>query len=86
MGVLQEGIRAVEIRGDCLPSLLRDTIYGSIEHLLWNYLTERKPLDVESCAGDLTELVFRGVSKRFESPMDKEARALVKGLNELLAS
>lgn len=86
MGVLQEGVSAGEIRQDCPPSLVRDTIYGSLEHLLWNYLTERKPLDVESCAQDLTELVFRGAGKRSDSPMDAEAMALVKKLNQLLAS
>jgi len=60
--VLQEGARTGELRPEVPPQVVRDVIYGGIEHLAWNSVIGRRPLDVERAADALTDLVLHGVA------------------------
>ncbi len=60
--VLREGISTGELRDEPPPTLLRDMIYGGIEHHSWNYLCGRGGLDVEAVAEQIIELVWNGAS------------------------
>jgi len=61
--VLREGVAAGELRSELPPALLRDMIYGGIEHHAWNYLCGRGGLDVERVADQIVELVWNGAAK-----------------------
>lgn len=57
----REGIRNGEIRADVPVGLLRDLIFGGIDHLISGYLFNQRPLDIESSAAQLVALVFDGI-------------------------
>ncbi len=82
--VIKDGIEFGEIREDCSPTLVRNTVYGNLEHVLWNLLTERKPINVERISEQLTELIFRGISTGVEDPEQGDVTSLIKKLNRLL--
>jgi hypothetical protein len=58
---LQEGIDSGELRPDLPPLLLRDIVYGGIEHHTWNYVCGRGTLHAEKLADAMTSLVFDGL-------------------------
>jgi AcrR family transcriptional regulator len=62
--VLKEGVEAGEFRGDVPLPLLRDMVYGGIEHHAWNFICGRGDLDVDRIAGQITLIVCDGVATR----------------------
>jgi AcrR family transcriptional regulator len=62
IGVMEEGIAAGEFRDDVPVSLLRDLVYGGIEHHAWNYLCGRGSLDVDETADRLVALLCEGIA------------------------
>ena len=64
MDVVQEGVRTRAFRSDIPPALLRDLIYGGIEHHAWNHLSGRGRLDPEDVADRITALVVEGLARR----------------------
>jgi len=62
--VLKEGVEAGEFRGDVPLPLLRDMVYGGIEHHAWNFICGRGDLDVDRIAGQITLIVCDGVAAR----------------------
>lgn len=59
--LVEQGIAAGEVRGDINPRLVRDLLFGAIEHLTWSYVTTRRPLDIPALADQLTAIVMTGV-------------------------
>lgn len=59
--VLREGMQGGEIRDDLPVNLLRDMIYGGIEHHAWPYLCGRGRLDIDKIAAQITDLLWQGV-------------------------
>jgi AcrR family transcriptional regulator len=59
--ILEEARLAGELRADVRPALVRDVIFGGIEHVAWKALAGRGTLDASAVAEELTELVLRGV-------------------------
>jgi AcrR family transcriptional regulator len=59
--VIEEAVAAGELRGELPPAMVRDVIYGSIEHIAWNAVNGRGALDVERSADALSELILRGI-------------------------
>ncbi len=82
--VVKEGVELGEIKPGVSPALVRNTVYGNIEHVLWDVMTERKPVDVEAVSEELTELVFRGISADGARLEKREVASLVRKLNNLL--
>lgn len=62
--VINDGITAGEFRRDVSASLMRDLVYGAMEHLTWNYVCGRGALDIDAIAAQLTAMVCDGI----ESP------------------
>lgn len=60
--VLQEGVDAGAFRADLPLPLLRDLIYGGIEHATWNYVCGRGELDIDTTADQITALVCEGLA------------------------
>jgi AcrR family transcriptional regulator len=58
MKVLSIAQRAGEIRQDMPLPLLRDMVYGSMEHVLWDYMVNRSKPDIETTARQLTEMLW----------------------------
>ncbi|MDR3419312.1 MAG: TetR/AcrR family transcriptional regulator [Nevskia sp.] len=60
--VIEEGVAAGEFRGDIPPVLLRDLVYGGIEHHTWNYICGRGGLDIDRIADQITAVVCEGIT------------------------
>jgi AcrR family transcriptional regulator len=58
MKVLAAAQRAGEIRQDMPLPLLRDMVYGSMEHVLWDYMVNRNKPDIETTASQLTNMLW----------------------------
>jgi len=73
MEIVKTGMARGEIRADISPALLRDMIFGGIEHRVTGYLLGRSDLDVDLVAGQLSEMLFAGIEVRHELPSDLDA-------------
>lgn len=60
--VLEDGMRSGEFRSDLDTSLLRDLIYGGMEHYCWRYLSGQGELDIDSAADAITAVFCGGIA------------------------
>lgn len=60
-GVIEDGIKAREFRAGLPVVLIRDMIYGGIEHHAWNYLQGRGKLDVEAATKGVMMVLDNGL-------------------------
>jgi AcrR family transcriptional regulator len=61
VGILEDARRAGELRSEIKLALVRDVIFGGIEHLAWRSLVGRGTIDVERQADELTQLIWQGL-------------------------
>lgn len=62
--IIREGIDAGELRGDISLGLVRDMIYGCVEHRTWAYLRGEGDFHPDRTADAIVELVLSGLLKR----------------------
>jgi len=70
IGILEQARSDGELRADIQPTLVRDVIFGGIEHLAFRALAGRGTLDVERQADELTQLIWNGLLPRDEQPTE----------------
>ena len=58
--VIDRGMAAGELRADLVPTLLRDIIYGGLEHALWRHVFAGASIDPLQLADDLADTVLAG--------------------------
>lgn len=61
MKVVEEGRRSGVFRSELDSSLVRDMIFGAIEHQTWAYLRGEGNFSVDDSAAGITEVVMRGL-------------------------
>lgn len=61
VAIVQAAIDSGEFRADAAPGLVRDMIYGCIEHRTWAYLRGEGDFDLDATADGITDLVYRGL-------------------------
>lgn len=59
--VIRDGMAAGEIRAGVSPSLVRDMIFGCIEHRTWAFLRDEGDYDPGRLADEVVDLVWRGL-------------------------
>ncbi|MDB5987097.1 MAG: TetR/AcrR family transcriptional regulator [Nevskia sp.] len=75
--VIADGVKAHEFRDDLPLWLLRDMVYGGIEHTTWNFLCGRGVLDIDRVADDLVAVLCDGIgARRTADELRLEARRL----------
>lgn len=62
MDVVAEGIREGAVRVDLPMRLIRDMIFGAIEHQTWAYLRGEGDFSVEESAAGIADIVFCGIA------------------------
>ena len=77
LGILRDGAATGDLRADMPVALLRDVVYGAIEHHVWGFLSGRGDLDVDRTADQLTELLFGGIGPGAD-PSDGLAPAVAR--------
>lgn len=62
LGVLREGVDAGEIRADIPLPLLRDMVFGGIEHYTWTFRRDGGELAVDATADHIHALLWDGIA------------------------
>jgi Tetracyclin repressor-like, C-terminal domain len=62
LDIVREGIASGELRPDIRLGLVRDLIYGCIEHRTWAYLRGEGDFDPNKTADDIVALVLAGLT------------------------
>ncbi|WP_342642942.1 TetR/AcrR family transcriptional regulator [Rhodoligotrophos ferricapiens] len=62
IAILREGLARGDIKHDLSLGLVRDLIYGAIEHHTWKYVCGLGELDPDAVADQLCLVVFRGIA------------------------
>lgn len=62
--IVDEAIADGEILPDIDPRLVRDMLFGAIEHSSWRHVNGSKPLDVPRTARALTHVLVNGLALR----------------------
>lgn len=63
MEVVKAAINNGEFRSDVSPVIVRDIVYGCIEHRVWAFLRNEGKLEIRQTADQITDIVYRGLSK-----------------------
>jgi AcrR family transcriptional regulator len=66
LDIVREGIDAGELRSDVSLALVRDMIYGCVEHRTWAYLRGEGAFDPDATADAIVELILSGLRKRHQ--------------------
>ena len=64
MEVIRDGVARGYVRGDISLKLIRDMIFGAIEHQTWAFLRGEGDFSVEDSAEGITDVVLRGIAAR----------------------
>lgn len=60
--VVKQAEASGEFRRDVPPALVRDMIYGGIEHHTWAFLRNEGDFEVDATADLITDIVYRGLA------------------------
>lgn len=85
VGILEQARKDGELTADISPALVRDVIFGGIEHLAFRALAGRGTLDVDRQADQLTQLIWNGLMPR-EAAAQSGQSARLEAQVERLAS
>ncbi len=77
---LTAAIASGDLRSDVPVDLLRDMIFGSIEHQTWAFLRDEGDFDVEAAADGIMTVIWRGMQTgRCRRGRDDERQAPAPG-------
>jgi AcrR family transcriptional regulator len=62
MDLLSRGQAAGAIRADLPLRLLRSLVLGPMEHMLWEAVSTKKPIDIDAAAGTLSALLWSAIA------------------------
>ncbi len=85
MQVIEDGIAAGDLRGDIPLKLLRDMIFGAIEHQTWAYLRGEGDFSVEDSAEGITDVIYRGIATR-PQPTAVDLESVVGRLESMVSA
>jgi TetR/AcrR family transcriptional regulator, fatty acid metabolism regulator protein len=74
--ILQQAIDAGEFRADLPLRVVRDMIYGGVEHHTWVYLRGEGDFSPDAAADAMTEMVYRGLARDEPAAMPPPAAEL----------
>jgi AcrR family transcriptional regulator len=82
--ILRDGVTCGEVRAGVPFALVRDMIYGAVEHQTWAYVSGQGSLDADAVADRLVDLVLAGVAPTPDPAADRLA-ALVARLERAMS-
>lgn len=84
--ILQEGIANGEFRDDVPLRVVRDMIYGGVEHHTWSYLRGEGTFSPDEAADAMTDLVYRGLVRAAAATAADVTLRRLEALTERLES
>ena len=75
-----------EFRSDISASLVRDMIYGAVEHRTWSFLRNEGEFDMEDTADGITDIIYRGLCAQSAPDPLSETTARLEAAVERLES
>jgi AcrR family transcriptional regulator len=79
--VCEEAIQTGEFHNDVSPALLRDMIFGCIEHQTWAFLHGEGDFQLNELADSITNVIYRGMAAR-ATVEDDRVEKVVKRLEK----
>ena len=76
--VVKAAIRDGEFRSDISPTLVRDMIFGGIEHRVWAFLRNEGDFDASKTADAITDFICRALSAADDAPIDRTSSMLAR--------
>lgn len=70
--VLEEGVAAGKMKADLDPRLVRDVVFGAVEHVAWRLALRGKAIDIDDFARQLTEITLNGVALGAKRPVARK--------------
>lgn len=70
--VLEEGIASGKMRADLDPRLVRDVVFGAVEHVAWRHALRGRAIDIDDIARQLTEITLNGVALGARRPTSRK--------------
>ena len=61
LSVLEEGVENGSLRKNLVPSVIRDLIYGGIEHAVWRFIFTDGELEIGMLADQLADVILDGI-------------------------
>src|SRR5262249_36103553 len=74
--IVKIAIRDGEFGGHFSPALVREIIFGGIEHRVWPFLRNEGDFDINETANAVTDFVCRAMSAPDAEPTDRVTAAL----------
>jgi TetR/AcrR family transcriptional regulator, fatty acid metabolism regulator protein len=74
--VCSEAIQSGEFRDDVSPSLLRDMIFGCIEHHTWAFLRREGDFKIDEVADSIAHVIYRGMAAAVPAEPDRMEKVL----------
>lgn len=59
--VLEEGVADGRMKSDLDPRLVRDFVFGAVEHVAWRHALSGRSIDIDGFARQLTEITLGGI-------------------------
>lgn len=60
--LVRQAVASGEFRDDVSPALVRDMVYGCIEHRTWSFLRNEGDFDIDATADGIAEMIYRGLA------------------------
>lgn len=73
LSVLEEGVENGVLRKNIVPSVIRDLIYGGIEHAVWRFVFSDGELEVGTLADQLADAILCGITSEIRRSPSAEA-------------
>ncbi|MBX9589822.1 MAG: TetR/AcrR family transcriptional regulator [Hyphomonadaceae bacterium] len=60
--IVHDGIRNGEVRPDTDPRVVRDLLFGAVEHVAWRHVTTRKAIDCDRLGRQIAGMIVGGIA------------------------
>ena len=84
--IVKEATASGELRADVAPTLVRDMVFGAVEHRTWAFLRNEGEFQIDETADGIAELIYRGLLRQpREEPASKTTLRLERVVGKLEA-
>jgi len=85
LGVLEEGVRDGTFRAEIVPSVIRDLLYGGIEHAVWRFVFSDGALDAGDLADQLADALIGGIRAEHATARSERSETTIVRLERAVA-